>query len=481
MINAINPKSRTFKTLVLTASKAITSFSTLALLMFLSRVLSEADYGVLRQVSSIGRVILPLAMLGLPQALIYFLPKNRQSARRYYSIAVLLFTLVTLVLGGLAFCFKGNLADYYGSPLLADLIVYIFAWVWAIGALTISLHALLGLERANSSAVISSIHAVIRVGIVAICAYYWDEVRVVIMSFGLAPLAVSVPLCVYIWKVSPSSNKSIGFVKSVPEVLKYSTPLCVSNFVANCGRQMSLIIVAPMLSAELFGVYANGAMELPLVGMLTGSAVAVITPEIVRQYSAGNKVECVRLWTKTAYKTALVIFPVFIYFMVNAEIFMVSLYSDKYAGSALPFRIFLLLLPMRVIYFGVVYIAASKPKLLLLRSVVTTIISVVVSLLVAKYWNPMYAAIGFVTAIYLWALPFNIFWWRKIMGVRLVEALDFNLLGKIFTLALICSIAIYAVNWCEFIPAVSLIVSGLIYFPLVFLICRKNQNKLNLR
>jgi len=459
--------------LVLTGSKGVVSFSGLLLLMLLSRLMSEEDYGGFRQLTSVGRIALPLLLLGLPQALIYFVPKDRDNGRRYFRVAFLLYTGATLCFALLCLIFAKQIAAYYNNSGMAGALLYIIPWVWAVGLLPICTNALLGLEKPILSGVISAVHAIIFViGVVSVSlmgAEYLD----VIKAYGAVPFISILPILVYTYSKLPKAQTGSAFKEDATHLLKYSLPLSLSQFVGNFGRQISLLIVAPLLLAEEFGIYANGAIELPFVGMLTGSAVAVITPEIVRLYGESRREECVQLWQKAAEKTALIIFPIFVFFMFNAESFMVVLFSEKYFEAAVPFRIFLLLLPIRIIYFGIVFIAAGRSKLILIRSIGTTGLCALFTLGIAYYYKPMYAPLGLVLAIYGWALPYNIFWYKRLMGKVFYLDMPWVTLGRTLIASLLAGGGASTVGLFGLSPAYSLPCGGICFALVLALLYKK--------
>ena len=473
----VNINSRTFKTVTLTASKGAVSMSGLVLLMLLSRLLSEEDYGGLRQLTSLGRIALPLLLLGLPQALIYFVPKDRACSRRYLRVAVVLFTGVAALFSLFCLIFSNQIANYYNNPSMAGALIYIMPWFWALGVLGISTHALLGMEKPIQAGIISAMHAIIFV--IGVASFSLCKVGYlnIIKAYGSIPFISVLPILVYAFAKLPNGQSSTSFKADVVYVLNYSVPLSLSQFVGSFGRQISLLIVAPLLLPQQFGLYANGAIELPLVGMLTSSAVAVITPEIVRLYAKDRREECIRLWQKAAEKTSLIIFPAFVFFMFNAEIFMTILFSEKYSAAAVPFRIFLLLLPIRIIYFGIIFIAAGKSKLLLLRSIGTTSFCVLFTLGIAYCADPMYAPIGLVFAIYGWALPYNIYWFKRLMGVSFINSFAWSRVFRIVLYSFALSVVFLPIYYMRLSELITFLMNAVMYFGLYAIALRLIMQK----
>jgi O-antigen/teichoic acid export membrane protein len=204
----------------------------------------------------------------------------------------------------------------------------------------------------------------------------------------------------------------------IKDQLKFAVPLGLASMVGQINLNMDKILVSKYFDPEVFAVYVNGAMEIPLIGMITGSATAVLLPDITRMLGAGNHKEALELWKRAAVKCALVIFPVMGFLMVVAPELMTLLYGDKYIGSAVPFRIYLLLLPIRIAFFGVIFMGAGKSNLILIRSVVGLILNLILSILLMRLIGYLGAVIATVIVTYFWAVGFNLEWMKKYFSCR---------------------------------------------------------------
>jgi O-antigen/teichoic acid export membrane protein len=72
------------------------------------------------------------------------------------------------------------------------------------------------------------------------------------------------------------------------------------------------------------------------------------------------------------------------------------------------FRIFLLLLPIRIIQYGNILIALGKSKILMKRSVIELILNLIISVILFKFIGYLGVAIGSVVSIIFWTVPFNL-------------------------------------------------------------------------
>ena len=96
-------QSLTFKTLLLSFGKMLATLSSIGITAILTRTLSLDDYATHKQALLIYAMCAPVLMLGLPKALYFFLPGERDRQRSHLlNNMILLLTLGALFLGALS-------------------------------------------------------------------------------------------------------------------------------------------------------------------------------------------------------------------------------------------------------------------------------------------------------------------------------------------------------------------------------------------
>ena len=95
-----------------------------------------------------------------------------------------------------------------------------------------------------------------------------------------------------------------------------------------------------------------------------------------------------------------------VFLLCVAPDLMCVLFGEKYAGSAVPFRIYLLLLPMRTITFGAVLQATGKSRHILISTVLVLTVNAVAGWLAVGWFGPVGAAAASVAATYLVYVPY---------------------------------------------------------------------------
>ena len=143
--------------------------------------------------------------------------------------------------------------------------------------------------------------------------------------------------------------------------------------------------------------------------MITGSAAAVILPDLVRLYSDGRLSSAIDLFHRSALKCGAILIPIAGLFFLLAPEIMRAIYGPEYIESALYFRIFLVLLPLRVVTFGVLFQAAGRNDIVLVRVLIGLPITGAVCWLGVRLYGPVGAAWGAVLSEALYTYPFCMF------------------------------------------------------------------------
>ena len=73
------------------------------------------------------------------------------------------------------------------------------------------------------------------------------------------------------------------------------------------NRRLGQVLVAALCAPASFAVFVNGAMEIPLIGIVTGSVTSVLIVDYTKMYREGQLSEIVSLIRRAMVKCALVL------------------------------------------------------------------------------------------------------------------------------------------------------------------------------
>lgn len=417
-------QSRTLKTLILASGEFLSTLVNLASFAVLARVLTVEDYATYRQTTLAFFFAVPLLTLGLPQALYYFLPGEQKRPRAILLENMLLLTLMAAVFTVFLLAGGGKLlAMRFSNPgLERTLLLYAPYPLLILPAMGLAA-CLMARDRSRQVAVYNVASRLVTGVLIIGAALLWRNASGPILANVAAAAVVLVPALWLMFRATRGGQSSLPTPAGAWEQTKFAVPLGLATMLGAVSISLDKVIVASMCSLEDFAIYSNGAMEIPLIGVVTGSITAVLLPDIRRLRLAGKNAEAMNLWKNGMQKSALAILPVMCFFFCMGSELVEVMFSSKYAASVMPFRLYLLLLPIRALAFGAMLMVAGKSKLILFRAALELGLNFALSLVLVHYFGYIGTAIAGITTVYCWTGPYNMITICRLYGVSLKSLL----------------------------------------------------------
>lgn len=340
-------------------------------LVALTRLLPKADFAVVAFVYLVQETANALGPMGLPSALSFFVPKLGPKVARalglYTGRILVLLALpwaLALFFGGelfaefaekpgietpLAFLALGLLADFPGQTLPG----YLVATEKFIGAFWVTL--LFYVSRFLS---------------LVVPAWLGMDVAVIIGLFAAVAVLRGLMFFVYFVFIADGPlGPGVRAQWQLKELFAFGLPLAMSAIVGKLNTQLDKYLIITLCAAEVFAIYTVGATEMPLVPGIAYSVTTALVPTLVIAHGRGENAKFLQLWHASMAKVALVMMPVFAALFVLAEPLVRILFSAEYTEAAVPFRVYLCLLPLRLCAYGAVVRALGKTKPVLVAAV----------------------------------------------------------------------------------------------------------------
>lgn len=469
-------RSRMGKTILLASGGVAQAASMIGMFAALSRILNVEGYAAYRQALLVYTTVTPLLALGLPQAIYYFMPLQRDRAR-----GVLVENILLLLAMGAVFLVAVGLgADRWIAELLGNDGL-------RLGVLLVAVHTLFALpimsvpaclmaqDRVGAIPIFNVLSRGLVVAVVIGLAVWKGTFIAAILGLAVSSAIVFVPALALMLDATTGTDwvpRRSGFRRQ----LAYSVPLGASGVVGILTLNLNQIIVSHMCTAEEFAIYSNGAIELPIVAILTASINGVLLPEFVDLIARNDRAQVVQIWQRAVLRALMLLVPIMVYFLWMAEPAMRFLFSARFEEAAEPFRILLLLLLMRCIPANLVFLAADRSRLVLLRGVVALILNVVVCWIAIGAFGHIGAAWALVFVMYLWSVPFTLTRSAHILGTSVRELFPWADSGRVIALAGVVGLLVAPVRMVSALSdAVSLVVFAALYFPLFYLGLKKSR------
>lgn len=429
--------SRTLKAGILSLGKLLTSVVGILSAMVLSRLFSKSDYATYRQSLMVYSFAAPLLMLGLPNAIYFFMPNRPDLKRNIIASNIFLLALtgsfftVFLLFGGSAF-----LASQFNNAKLARTLPVIAFYPLFVLPVTGLSACLTVNDRIKTLASFNVVSRLLMFLCALLPVFIFKTPFSGVVGYVIGGVVVMVP-ALYLFHISVDTGQYRINLHGMMEQLKFAVPLGLASMVGVLSLNLDKVLISKFYTPDIFAVYINGAMELPLVGVVTGSVTAIILADITKMIAASSFTDALNLWKRAAVKCSVIILPLFGIFMLLAPEIMVLLYGEQYVDSAIPFRIYLLLLPIRVVSFGVVLMGAGKSHLVLINSVVGLLLNLVLSLLLIKWIGYLGVVVATVIVVYVWSVIFNIYFIRRILRCSYRDVFPFIETGRILAIVLL--------------------------------------------
>lgn len=349
-------------TVNLTFSKVMTTLITLLTGMLLSRFRSLEEYGTYSQILLVITLFSSVFMLGLPNSINYFLARvdTKEDEQRFLSVYYTLSTILCIIMGGTLVLCVPLIEHYFANYSIHTFAYFLAVYPWA-SIISSSIENILVVYKrtkmiiiyrlANSGCILGSIILIQALGLG-------------FNAFLICFLAINVVFAILVYLIAYRLAGKIGFRFSrsyIREILVFSLPLGLATMVGTLDVEIDKLLIGRLMSIEQLAIYTNAAKELP-VTMVAASITAVLLPRMTVLIKQKRDAEAIKLWN-TATELSFIIMGLIVSgCFAFAEEVMEILYSDKYLSGVGVFRIYILILLLRVTYFGIILNAKGKTK-----------------------------------------------------------------------------------------------------------------------
>lgn len=328
----------------------------------LSRYFDKTEYGTYKQILYVYNTLLLIFTAGLPSVFSYFLPRFtlNQGKDIVWKISKILF-FTGCLFSAFLFLFSNPIASLLNNPELA------------IGLRYFSPIPMLLLPTLGIEGIFSTYKKSIYIAI------YDASTRFLMLLFIVLPVILlkgSYLYAIYGWIVVSIISFFIAFYfKGIPfkgikseksnlslrEVFAFSLPLVAASIAGIALRSADQFYISRFFGPSVFAEFSNGFIQIPFVAMVTSAAATILTPmfsKMIFEESDINKI--LTLWKSALLKSAIIIYPIVVFFLFNSREIVVALYSDLYIESDIYFQISMILNFFNIIIFAPLILSMGK-------------------------------------------------------------------------------------------------------------------------
>lgn len=416
----------------------------------LTRSLSKAEYGTFSQIILLSTALSLITGTWLAKSIYYFVPSSSRKKEVILQTYLFLFGL-GLIVGGLVWALRFQIAHWFQNEHLASLAIYISLYMIMLTLYRLAEPFFISVEKAHVLAMINIIYSIIYMSLVSYFLLTGVSLEQLMTVIVLLYAALIIFILANILKL-PGAISRIIDGQVLAQQLRYAAPLFLSTFVIVLGYQIDKYIIATTYSTVDFAVYYRGAIELPLIEIITFTIYNMLLPRFVRLYQEDRRNDFLRVWHEAIKKTAILVIPLFVFFLFISQRFITFLYTERYASSTPIFRIYLLIILIQIVSYDTILQATGKTRGIFYASSLKLAASLIVSLFLIRTVGPAGAAIGLVSG-HLVASLYYLLRIRRIFLVTFLRVFPWLYIFQVLTLALCLGALTYTIHFFGSYPS----------------------------
>jgi O-antigen/teichoic acid export membrane protein len=460
------------KVIIYMGSSFIGSFLQLVVGMLMVRYLTKYDYGTFRQIMVVSVLVSTTIAIGLPQSLSYFIPRastyheKKQLALQVF-VVLSMFGLVAAIV---CYLLRFRISAGFNNPELLH-----YSWIFSLFFLFLipskcTQPTLVALGRTNFASLLNVVTSIFNFIFVIIPLITGKDLKFILISM-LSVYIIKFIIVVYLLTSLEGGKPKLFDLPSLKAQFTYSFPLGMSLIIGVTRKYIDQFIIAFIYDPVNFAIYSRGAFELPFVALIPYNLTKLMIPKMVEYLKDDRKSSVLPLWHESMRKTSLFFFPLFIFSFIFTEQIFTLLFTSDYLDSVPIFRIYLILLPFRIIAYRTILQAVGKTKQILIAVNISLIISVVLGIAFERVLGLRGPAIAIVIGEL--AGSSYMLWQTKIyLRVSLSVLFPIKRLFYPFLISAIVGVIVLPLSFLNFNTLLLLVTSALLYLVVYVFVMR---------
>lgn len=427
---------------LLTFSKMANLLITMATSMLLSRFRSLQEYGTFSELSLILNLVTTLCLLGIPNAINYFLPRveNDQEKQDFLNTFFSLNTILSIIAGVVMVASMPILAWYFKNQGICGFYYFAVIMPWAKITIQERGNLLVASHKTKTLVIHTLLNSFCLLGIILFTQVIHQNFQFYMYLY----VAVEVAFCVLVyWEASKLSGRFRLRINRelCKKILVFSIPIGLSDMVNIFSREIDKLMIGGFLDTESLAIYTNSAREIALT-VISTSFIAVLMPKLSRLVKEKKIEDAVDMWKDTTSFTYIFMCFGVAALVVFAPQVITILYSEKYLPGTGVFRIYALILLWRTAYFGTMLSLHGQTKKILWCSISSMLLNVLLNYIFYKligFTGPAWSTFLAIGIVNMLQLRFT----TNITGIPLSRLFPWFDLLKITVINATCGIAIF--------------------------------------
>lgn len=218
----------------------------------------------------------------------------------------------------------------------------------------------------------------------------------------------------------------------------YAFSLGIARFVPVLSIHLDKIMVSVMLGPVSFAYYKIGAREIPLATIIIMSLGSALLPYYVNLVKKNELEEIRRLWLKGTVRAALFNFPLGLVCFAFAPFIITTIFGKSYEPSANIFRVYALILLIRLNDGDILAKAFNANKIILQASIFALVFNLISNYILIKLIGGIGAALATLITVAL-AWGYRLIKYRKLLKCGFDRIMPWKQLGFLMMATLGCT------------------------------------------
>ncbi len=317
--------------------------------LLIVRYLTQDEVGHYREAFQVIMNVATLLPMGVSMSAFYFLARETEDRRGAAIFNILLFNFVVGGLACLFLClYPQSIGNIFQSDELTKMApkIGVIIWIWVFSTFLETV-AIANQEAkvATGFIILAQFSKTLLMGGAVLIFATVESFLYAAMIQGILQTFI---LFWYLGSRFPGFWRRFD-VKFFRTQLVYALPFGLAGVLWIAQNDIHNYFVGYKFSSADFAIYAYGCFEIPLMTMLAESVTSVLIPRMNALQQAGDRDEMIRLTARAMQKLAFFYFPIYVFLMITANTFIITLFTEKYEASAPVFMINLTLLPFSIL------------------------------------------------------------------------------------------------------------------------------------
>jgi O-antigen/teichoic acid export membrane protein len=304
--------------------KVVTQVITFALVVFLARELSPADFGLVGMLAIFIALADVLVNSGFSAALI----QKKDRTEVDYATVFYVNLVVSIALYSVLYFLAPAIAEFYNSPELIDISRVLFITL-VINALTLVPITKLTVELQFKSLSKVNISALV---ISSICGIFMVLNGFGVWSIVFQMLIKALSTMMFLFVFHQWRPKLVFSRTSFNKLFSFGSNLLIANIAATLVNNLYGLLIGRYFSAKDVGYYFQGQRLTSIISAVISTVLQGVTYPIMTSMQDDKK-RLVALYKKLLNMSAFIVFPVMVGLATIADSFVIFFFTEKWLSS----------------------------------------------------------------------------------------------------------------------------------------------------